>query len=245
MPAAYAAHGHSSTACCNIPPVVSHDYEPKGSYHDLGGLKTLIYDIFGYFPQTLQGSDILSASGGYKVFIPDWFKGNPCPIEWYPPDSKEKQAKLGAWFGKHPAQGVAAALPAYVEAVQAVNPAIKSWGILGYCWGGKVVSLVTSTSTLNSSNPFSIAAVAHPAMVDPADAQGISVPYLLIASKDEDVDTIQQFERNLQAPHRVVTFDDQIHGFMAARADLSDPHVREQYARGYETVLSFFSNQWA
>ena len=44
-----------------------------------------IYDIFGYFDQTLQGADILATSDDhtkYKVFIPDWFKGEPCPIEW-------------------------------------------------------------------------------------------------------------------------------------------------------------------
>ncbi|RMZ78739.1 hypothetical protein DV737_g3765, partial [Chaetothyriales sp. CBS 132003] len=247
-----ASHGHSK-ACCNLPPVVSDKYEPKGSYEQLGGLKTYvtgpkdatkglisIYDIFGYFSQTLQGIDILS-SDGYKVFIPDWFKGNPCPIEWYPPDTKEKQEKLGAWFGEHPPQGVAETLPAYVKAVQAANPSIGSWGIIGYCWGGKVVSLVTS----GSSNPFSVAAVAHPAMVDPADAEGISIPYLLIASKDEDVETIKNFESNLKVPHQVETFSDQIHGFMAARADLSDPHVKEEYARGYETVLGFLSKQWA
>jgi hypothetical protein len=44
-----------------------------------------IYDIFGYYPQTLQGADILSTSGkddGYKVFIPDWFEGKYADISW-------------------------------------------------------------------------------------------------------------------------------------------------------------------
>lgn len=44
----------------------------------------VIYDIFGYFEQTLQGADILAYSDHhqpYKVFMPDWFKGKPCPIE--------------------------------------------------------------------------------------------------------------------------------------------------------------------
>lgn len=107
-----ASHGHSE-ACCNIPPVVSKGYEAKGTYKDIGGYKTctnsiarrwkkpltwidvtgpvdakkaivVIYDIFGYFDQTLQGADILAFSDAhqkYKVFIPDWFKGSPCPIE--------------------------------------------------------------------------------------------------------------------------------------------------------------------
>lgn len=32
-------HGHSQ-ACCNIPPVLSEGYVPKGSYEELGGMKS-------------------------------------------------------------------------------------------------------------------------------------------------------------------------------------------------------------
>lgn len=44
-----------------------------------------VFDIFGYFDQTIQGADILAASDRhqkYKVFMPDWFNGSPCPAEW-------------------------------------------------------------------------------------------------------------------------------------------------------------------
>ena len=44
----------------------------------------IVFDIFGYFEQTLQGADILAYSGEeqkYKVFMPDLFHGKPCPIE--------------------------------------------------------------------------------------------------------------------------------------------------------------------
>lgn len=46
----------------------------------------IVYDIFGYFEQTLQGADILAYGDDahkYRVYMPDWFKGQPCPIEWY------------------------------------------------------------------------------------------------------------------------------------------------------------------
>ncbi|KAK3338627.1 hypothetical protein B0T25DRAFT_561220, partial [Lasiosphaeria hispida] len=81
-----AGHGHSE-ACCNIPPVVSTGYDAKGSYGEVDELKTyvtgpddasrgivVIYDIFGYFDQTIQGADILATSDAhqkYKVVIPD------------------------------------------------------------------------------------------------------------------------------------------------------------------------------
>lgn len=65
------------------------------------------------------------------MFIPDWFKGEPCPIEWYPPATPEHQKNLGAFFGKNPPAGVADKLPEVVKALSAKHPSIKSWGLLG------------------------------------------------------------------------------------------------------------------
>jgi hypothetical protein len=112
-----AQHGHSA-ACCSIPPIVSKGYEPKGKYETIGGLQTCkftlftikcladeklqdvtgpanaskallyVFDIFGYFPQSIQGADILSSSDKdhtYKVFMPDFFEGNPADISWFDP----------------------------------------------------------------------------------------------------------------------------------------------------------------
>lgn len=83
-------------------------------------------------------------------------------------------------------------------------------------------------------------AVAHPAMVDPAEADSISVPHLLLASGEEDAEAVGEFGARLKVPHRIETFADQVHGWMAARADLSDEHVRQEYLRGYQIVLDFF-----
>lgn len=197
-----------------------------------------VYDIFAYMDQTLQGADILATK--YKVFMPDWFNGSPCPTEWFPPDTEEKQKLLGEFFGKNMPNTVAEGLPAYVKAVQSAHPTITSWAIVGYCWGGKVVELVTA----GEENPFSVAAVAHPAMVDPAIASSITVPYILLASKEEPEETIAEFKAKLTVPNHVETFSDQVHGWMAARANLADPRVKAEYARGYQTVLRFFSQQW-
>ncbi|KAJ2967648.1 hypothetical protein NQ176_g9558 [Zarea fungicola] len=241
-----ATSGHSR-ACCNIPPVVAEGYIAKGSYEQLGGSKTYvtgpadatvgivsIFDIFGFVDQTVQGADILSAQ--YKVFIPDWFDGNPCPTEWYPPDTPEKQQNLGAWFGANDPNAVAARLPAFIDSLKAAYPSITKWGLIGYCWGGKVTELVTSLP----SNPFAVAVGLHPAMINPEGAKSISVPYLLLASGEDPASDVAAFKEGLSVPHHVETFSDQVHGWMAARADLSDTRVREEYSRGYQTVLDFF-----
>jgi len=248
-----AQHGHSA-ACCSIPPIVSKGYQEKGKYETIGGLKTyvtgpadatkallIIYDIFGYFPQSLQGADILATAGethNYQVFIPDFFEGKPADISWYPPDTKEKGEKLGNFFqttGAPPA--TASKVPSVLKEIEKQYPSIKTWGLVGFCWGGKIVSLTTSTS----DTPFTAAAEVHPAMVDPKDAEGIKIPLALLASKDEPAEDVKKFEANLTGEKYVEVFGDQIHGFMAARADLEDARVKEEYERGYKTLLEFFA----
>lgn len=97
----------------------------------------------------------------------------------------------------------------------------------------------------DSKNLFKIAGAVHPAMVDPAGAAKIAVPYVLLASMEEPADAIKAFQAQLRVTNHVETFDDQVHGFMAARGDLSSARVKDEYTRGYETLLKFFAKNWA
>lgn len=57
-------------------------------------------DIFGFFPQTEQGSDILSqALSGTKVIMPDFLQGKPWPEDNFPPKTDEDKQKLQEFFG--------------------------------------------------------------------------------------------------------------------------------------------------
>jgi len=245
-----ASHGHNE-ACCNIPPVISKGYQAKGTYEEIGGYKTyvtgpadatkaivLIYDIFGYFEQTLQGADILAFSDKqkYKVYMPDWFKGNACAIDIYPPDNDDKKKRLGEFLGTYNPPKIAGEIPGYVKAIKDTNSSITKFGILGLCWGGKVAALAVKADT----NPFAVAASAHPAMVDAADAKGVNTPFTMLASMEESPEDVKAFEDALGGPKHVEIFADQIHGWMGARANLSDSRVKDEYQRGYKTVLSFF-----
>lgn len=241
-----------SEACCNTPAVVSHGYKEKGQWTEVAGMKTyttgpssakqallVVYDIFGFFPQTLQGADILAHADQehqYQVYMPDFFDGKPADISWYPPDNKEKGEKLGEFFKTSAAPPkTLERIPKVIQEIQSKNSNIKEWGIVGYCWGGKIVSL---SSGKNSA--FKAAAAAHPAMVDPNDAKNVSIPFCLLPSKDEDKEAVEGFEKNLTVPHHLQWFDDQVHGFMAARGDLSQQNVKEKYEQGYKVLLDFF-----
>jgi len=171
--------------------------------------------------------------------MPDFFEGKPADISWYPPDTEEKGKKLGEFFQ------TAAAPPKTVEKVNSVmsellskNAGIQNWGIVGYCWGGKIVNLVSTTGT-----PFKAAATCHPAMVDPNDATNVTIPMMMLPSKDEDQEAVDNYEKNLEVPHQVEWFKDQIHGFMAARGDLEKEDVKAAYEKAYQLLLNFFHKQ--
>lgn len=79
-------------ACCTLPPVTS-DYTPPGTTIDIGDLpvyetipnnskKLLIcvYDIFGVHENIRQVSETL-ALAGFRVVIPDFFRGKPITKE--------------------------------------------------------------------------------------------------------------------------------------------------------------------
>jgi len=240
-----------SAVCCKIPPVIAKDYTPKGKYETIGGLKTyvtgpdsatkgifLVYDIFGFFPQSLQGADILATSDEahqYKVFIPDFFEGTPCNIAWYPPTDDEKKQKLGAWFATRGPPMALEKLPKILKDIKSFAPSITAFGAIGFCWGGKVVSL-----TSGADSPWKVAGQSSPAFVDPEDAAKTTIPMLMLASKDETAEDVKKYEANLKVDKHVEIVATQIHGYMTARGNLEDAENKKEYEIGYKKVLEFF-----
>ncbi|KAB8227862.1 hypothetical protein BDV23DRAFT_159852 [Aspergillus alliaceus] len=243
-----------SKACCSIPPIVPKNYQAKGEYKTLNGLKTyvtgpenaskailVIYDIFGFFDQTIQGADILATANSqkYRVFMPDFFEGQPADITWFPPKTDDHKQKLGNFFQTKAAPPTTLSkIPDVVAEANKLAPAggkFDSWSILGYCWGGKITALATG----KENQIFKAAVQCHPAMLDPNDAKGVTVPMAVLASKDEKPEDVRDFGANLKMEHYVETFASQIHGWMAARSDLEDEGVRKEYERGYRVALDF------
>lgn len=98
-----------------------------------------------------------------------------------------------------------------------------------------MVSLASGSGTV-----FKAAAQTSPAMIDPKDAEKVSIPMCMLASKDEPTEAVKKYEQSLKGIKHVETYDTQVHGFMSARADLADEAVLKEYERGYKTVLTFF-----
>ncbi|CUS13835.1 unnamed protein product [Tuber aestivum] len=246
----------ASRACCEIPPVISHDYTPKGAFETaanfksyISGSKTsktgilVIFDIFGYFPQTLQGADIL-ASADHLVVMPDFFKGEVAEPNCYPPDTPEKGKALREFFnGPANLKDGEGNVRAVAEGLRKEFPGVERWGLVGYCWGGKVAAVVSGPET-----PFAASAQLHPAMMDVEDLKKVTIPHLVLPSGDEPADVIEAYREELAVhPNKAVkeksyieVYDKMVHGWMAARAQLADEEVWGEYERGYRQVLTFF-----
>jgi dienelactone hydrolase len=89
-------------------------------------------------------------------------------------------------------------------------------------------------------SPFKVAAACHPAMVDANDAPGVTIPYIMLPSGEEEKEDVEKWQKGIKTPNKVEWFPDQVHGWMAARGDLEKEEVKKQYERGYKLVLDFF-----
>jgi hypothetical protein len=68
----------------------------------------LLYDIFGLYPQTIQGADILAYSSPahpFRVYMPDFFGDGAADINMYPPDTAEKWVSAHTSLSSVPCSG--------------------------------------------------------------------------------------------------------------------------------------------
>lgn len=67
-----------------------------------------------------------------------------------------------------------------------------------------------------ANTPFTAAAQTSPALLDPADAEKVTIPMAMLASKDEDAVAVKQFGENIKGRKFLRTYDG-VHGFLSAR----------------------------
>lgn len=74
--------------------------------------------------------------------MPDFFYGKPAEKDIFPPDTEEKKKKLGAFFeGPANPPKTAEKIPDIIKEISKQRSAIEKWGVVGGCWGGKVIEL--------------------------------------------------------------------------------------------------------
>lgn len=253
---------YTAESCCAIPPVQS-DYKPKGEIVQMGSYTDVytvgdksattavvaIFDIFGFWPQTQQGADILAETLGYRIVMPDVFFGKPFPLEYYPPKNDENKKLLGEFF--QTSAGIDNVLPGVLNLAELLrDEGVTRLYLYGLCWGAKI-SILAGGKTMNyngNSIPFFDAVAAlHPAMLSAPDGKELKVPVAIFASKEEPVEEYKKIVDEVsnkpwasKNAYRVYT--NMHHGWGGARANLEDEENLAAFTDVYGRLATFFKN---
>ncbi len=79
--------------------------------------------------------------------------------------------------------------------------------------------------------------------LDAKDAEALTAAHICLASPGEPADVVAQYKEILSRPGKVgevETYESMFHGWMGARANLSDDNNIKEYERGYEQIAAFF-----
>ncbi|KAI9276153.1 Alpha/Beta hydrolase protein [Sporodiniella umbellata] len=231
-------------ACCSIP-AVSSNYAPVGSLEEIGNLSVytvgpkdakkavlVIYDIFAMHTNTKQFCDILAQHCGWKVVMPDFFRGD---------DANDRMGDIPAmleWLKK------IGDIEVITPDIQRVEKHLREQGVdnavlVGFCWGAKIAVQTTARSSF-----FAGASMIHPSFVDNKDAELANAPILAIPSKDEaDMSEYMQIlsKKPFGAECEHYRFDDMQHGFCAARGNFEDEENKKRATEAIQLTCNFFS----
>ncbi|KAG8854004.1 hypothetical protein FRB96_007867 [Tulasnella sp. 330] len=253
----------------SIPPVITDGYKEKGEYKEYAGLRTyftgptntgrtilVFYDIFSFFPQTMQGADIIASSTKSLVLMPDFFRGETLDISVYPPKNDDDRKKVAAFLSTWPNPNDRMAdVVTVVEALK--KDGRTKLGVMGFCWGGKIAILSGATGS------FEACAAIHPAMASAeaakdmtslvapfivsADyANDLKVPVALFISKDESEEEAEKFvgalsSKPFASKNVYKRYGSMRHGFAAARANFQDPEALREYEDVFVRLSQFFN----
>ncbi|WVN87541.1 uncharacterized protein L203_102724 [Cryptococcus depauperatus CBS 7841] len=254
----------TNSECCppqsnsnHTKPKVSHPvskpfgYQPKGEYKSVESYEkvyvtgpegakhalVVIYDIFGFWDATIQGSDLLtshlSATLPTRVLMPDVFKGHPFPAD------KDGDKKLLQEFLATTAK-LEDRLPEIIDFAKDLKKSFVKVSIMGYCWGGKMTLL-----SLDENTPFEAGAVVHPAMIAKNDGEKLSAKLAFYPSQDEPKDIVKEIEELIKSKPFADKCDYHLydtvhHGWAAARANLKDFENAKQYQDVYKRLAEYF-----
>lgn len=175
--------------------------------------------------------------------MPDFFNGEPADTAWYPPDTDEKKANFFN-FIQTMADPVkkSTLVPNFIKQADqtSLKGTFESWAIVGFCWGGRIAAILAGEGSL-----FKAAVSCHPGMLKNEDAARVTIPFAILASKDEPAEEVASFAAHLKVPKYIETFPTQIHGWMSARGNLGNPEVLREYERGYRTAVKFLAEHVA
>jgi dienelactone hydrolase len=223
-------------------------YVAKGS-SDKGAI-VIATDIFGLGivnPRIV--ADKLAADSGLSVYVPDIFPGGSISADDFvlpkkasdgAPDEQRVSSNFdnfGKWMGKK--NDPPNTYPIYQSVVAEVRKSVGKVGGIGYCYGGKLVSLASQDGTVDAG------VIYHPAMLEADEPDKIKVPILLNEAELDPLfgeDLVKAWHEKLEKKNlldkRTQQFPNTVHGF-GCRPDVNDPKVKAGHDESVKNTAAF------
>ncbi|MCJ1403313.1 hypothetical protein MMC11_006536 [Xylographa trunciseda] len=216
------------------------DYYITGGPSSRRGL-LVVTDAFGIETRVQYGADLLADRLEANVLIPDLFLGDAAKTEWFPPNTPEKQELVSQW--EHRFENDSEIYPRIMDCLAEAKkklPSVESWGIYGLCFGGRKAVQASGTGS-----PFKVSGQCHPGL-DKGSHTNITIPHIMLASKDEDPDIVEDYREYLSGPGKigvVEIYSKMHHGWMGANNTFSTSDELHGYFQSYRQLGDFFAKQ--
>lgn len=229
----------SAQSCPAANVQVAHSGTPVGETKNVNGIQTYIsyppdkktdhailymLDAFGL---PLAENRLLAdsmARAGYLVVVPDYFAGEPAPVDLAKPGAFD----FSTWINRHSAEQVDPILENTIKYMKSTL-GVKKIGAVGYCFGGRYVGRF-----LAKGKGLDAGFMAHPTLLSAPEAQAIAGPVSVGAAETDTQfppekrhETEGIFQKS-KIPYQVTLYGGVSHGF-AVRANISNPI--EKYAK--------------
>ncbi len=196
-----------------------------------------VYDIFGFTEnkRTRLVCDEI-ARAGYRVILPDFYRGTDVLKEFgtFPPAGGIEA--VGEWVTR---------VAPFDQTVREVNEVVvkhlqgkgaKSIGVLGFCWGGKIAVLSSTSELIKAGVGI------HPSFLSPDDCEKITSPQMfLTAGNDPPIDPVWEAMSHKPFFDKCFRkcFKDMSHGW-SLRADMNDPVQGNQANEAIQLAIQHF-----
>ena len=256
-----------ANSCCppgSLPALATLNAEEapaKGSERDVSGLTVYVTgksndlrcvmvmtDIWGFKAgRHRQVCDVLAASLGCQVFMPDLFHGTPCT-----PESAPGTPGFGPWVKQWSPSRVTADL----DALMATFPPSCRVGVVGFCWG-TFPALMTSSGWVSAD--VKATCFAHPSHrkvmenmhgMAPEDVGeyylgAVRVPTLCLTAGNDDArckpnGTDEKILKLADVPTKFVEFEGMSHGWII-KGDMADAEVAKGVTRAVALITEWLA----
>ncbi|CAM6118299.1 unnamed protein product [Calypogeia fissa] len=154
----------------------------------------LVSDVFGWKPPLLRTFADKIAAAGLVAVVPDYFRGDTMDLPKY-------ATNRGAFLENNPFEPVVAETLTIIKGLK--DKGIKSVGIAGFCYGGKVATLVASKGTADA------AVLLHPSRITLDDMKQVKGAIAILSAeldKHSTVSDVDEWKQILESRNEVELF---------------------------------------